>query len=237
MGRSRCPRRSRRRPQSARWDRSSSRFPKNGIFPRPTGARKPESRLRGFEARRCNTVVTAACRVLAGRQAVRFAAKSPPQHRMVIEHVFPDRWRLNGAEQDPRRLQIIRLHAQADDLAYRGIAQQFVGHLDGDFHRGLGGAFVAVGLVFALVVRAVGKAGYFFSAIGGGTADIADLVRRLDIADRPLDFLVPDVLALVLAEPPHRPRPEYLTSIDGPRWRGDMCFRTSPEPPARFFRG
>src|SRR5205807_2667960 len=29
-------------------------------------------------------------------------------------------------------------------------------------------------------------------------------VRGLDIADRPLDFFVPDFLALVLAEPPHR---------------------------------
>src|ERR1700722_10060630 len=66
---------------------------------------------------------------------------------MVIAHLRFDRWGLNGAKQDSRRPQIAGLHAQIDDLANRGVAQQLVGNLDGDFHRGLGGAFVSIGLI------------------------------------------------------------------------------------------
>jgi hypothetical protein len=54
----------------------------------------------------------------------------------------------------------------------------------------------------------IGDAGYFPGAVGGGAADFAYPVRRLDIADRPRDFLVPDLSGFALVEPPHRPCPE-----------------------------
>jgi hypothetical protein len=36
-------------------------------------------------------------------------APLPPQHRMLIQHVFADRNGLNSAKQDPRRLKVARL--------------------------------------------------------------------------------------------------------------------------------
>src|ERR1700754_297409 len=111
---------------------------------------------------------------------------------------------MNSAKQYPRLPQIIRLHAQFHDLAYRGVAQKIVGHLDRDFHRGLGSALVPLGLVSGfLVLWTTGTRGYFFGAIGCGATDITDLLRSLDITDRPLDFLIPDFRALGFVEPPH----------------------------------
>lgn len=49
-----------------------------------------------------------------------------------------------------------------------------------------GGAFAPFGLTFALVRRPVRKTSDFFSTIGGGAADVAYLVRRFNIANRPL---------------------------------------------------
>src|ERR1700694_2955870 len=112
---------------------------------------------------------------------------------------------MNRAEQDPRRPQIFGRHAQAHDLAHRGIAQQVVGNLDCDLHCGLGGAFVSLDIGFVLpVIRAACETTCPFGTVGRGAADVAYPVRGLDIADRPLDFFVPDFLALALAEPPHR---------------------------------
>src|SRR5260221_13789420 len=108
------------------------------------------------------------------------AARSLPQYRIVIQHIFPDGYGLNRAKQYPRRLQIVGLQTQVHDLAYRGVAQQVIGNLDCDFHRGLGGLFVPFGLVrVGLVIQAVSKAAYFFSAIIGGPADAAYFLRRL----------------------------------------------------------
>src|SRR5882672_3679759 len=106
-------------------------------------------------------------------------------------------------ERVPRRPQIAGLHAQIDDLAYGGIAHQVIGNLDGDLHGGLGGAFIAFGVVVP-VARAVGRGANLLGAVDGGTADLAYFMGRLDIADRPLDIFFPDFLALALVEPPHR---------------------------------
>jgi len=57
-------------------------------------------------------------------------AGSLAKHRMVVEHIFPDRHCLDRAKQYPRRLQIVRLHAHAHDLAHGRIAQQVIGNLD-----------------------------------------------------------------------------------------------------------
>src|ERR1700737_2098429 len=157
---------------------------------------------------------------------------------MVIEHIFPDLYRLNRAKQYPRRPQNVSLRAQVHDLAYRGITQQVIGNLDCDFHCGLGGAFVAFGLVFALTIRAASIAIYFFNTDGSGTADVAYLMGRFNIANRPLDVFVPDFLALALVEPPHRHAFEIPASIVG---RGTICgpvcfMNTGPIPPAISFR-
>src|SRR6266576_4048265 len=45
-------------------------------------------------------------------------ADSLPQHRVVVEHIFPDGYRLDGTKEYPRRPQIIGLHAQIDDQAH-----------------------------------------------------------------------------------------------------------------------
>src|SRR6476619_4820677 len=54
------------------------------------------------------------------------AGGSLPQHRMVVQQIFADRWSLNRAEQDLPRFQVVRRHAKAHDLAERGIAQEIV---------------------------------------------------------------------------------------------------------------
>src|ERR1700687_5386656 len=142
-------------------------------------------------------------------------AGSLPKHRMVIQHVFSDRYCLNRAKQYPRCPQIVGLDAQAHDLAYRRIAQQVVGNLDCNFHCDLGGAFIPFGLVVVLLrSRAIRKATYFFSTVGSRTADDAYPVRRFNIANRPLDFFVPDFLAFAAVEPPHRDALNIL-NIDG----------------------
>jgi len=130
---------------------------------------------------------------------------------MVIQHILFDRGGLNRAKQDPSRPQVVGFHAKIDDLAEGGIALQVIGNPDGDFHRGLGGALVSISLicvppaVLVLVVLVVlGHATRLFSTIGSRAADIADPVCRFNIADRPLDFVVPDFLSLSLVEPPHR---------------------------------
>src|ERR1700681_1460915 len=111
---------------------------------------------------------------------------------------------MDSAKQYPRRPQIVGLHAQFHDLAYRSIAQKVVGHLDCDFHRNLGGALVPFDLVPGfLVLGTAGATSYFFGAVGSGTADATYLLRRFNITDRPLDFLVPDFLAFAFVEPPH----------------------------------
>jgi hypothetical protein len=66
---------------------------------------------------------------------------------MVIQHILSDRGGPNRTKQDPSRPQIVGLHAKIDDLADGGIAQQLIGNLDGDFHRGLGGALISIGLI------------------------------------------------------------------------------------------
>ena len=144
---------------------------------------------------------------------------------MVIQHILSDRGGLNRTKQDPSRSQVVGFHAEIDDLADGGIAQQLIGNLDGDFHRGLGGAAISIGLisvppailvlvvvVFLVVVVTVpvvcvvilNNATRSFGTIGGRTADVADPVCRFNIADRPLDLVVPDFLSLALVEPPHR---------------------------------
>src|SRR5882757_4666410 len=111
---------------------------------------------------------------------------------------------MDSAKQYPRRPHITGLHAEVDDLAYRSIAQKVVRHLDCELHCGLGGAFVPFDFVSGFfVLGTAGATGYFFGAVGGGTADTAYLLRRFDIADRPLDFLVPGFLAFYTVEPPH----------------------------------
>src|SRR5258705_7102191 len=133
-----------------------------------------------------------------------FGRVSLAKHRMVIEHIFPDGDCLNCAKQYPRCLQIVRLHAQAHDLAHGRIAQQVIGNLDCDLHCDLGGAFVPFALVVVLpAIRAISKAAYFFGTVGSRPADVADPVCCFNIANRPLDVFVPDFLALALAEPPH----------------------------------
>src|SRR6266481_2637351 len=142
---------------------------------------------------------------------------SLPQHRMLVQHVLPDRLSLDRAKQDPRRRHVIGPYAQVDDLADGGIAHQIVRNLHGDFHRGLGGALVAFGVALALLavglvlaVDPAWKTADPFGTIAGGPADVADLVGRLDVSKRPLDLLLPDFLVLALAEPPHRPSSQRL---------------------------
>jgi hypothetical protein len=66
---------------------------------------------------------------------------------MVIQHILFDRSGLNRTKQDPGRPQIVGCHAEIDDLANRGIAQQLIGNPEGDFHRGLGGALISIGVI------------------------------------------------------------------------------------------
>src|SRR3954469_12854251 len=111
------------------------------------------------------------------------AARSLPQCRMIPEQVVADRGRLNRAEQYPCGVQVVGRDAQGDDLAQRGIAQQIIGDLDRDLHRGPGGALIALVLVFsAPVTLPPGGAADFFRTPGCGTADVANPVRRLDVA-------------------------------------------------------
>src|SRR6266404_5274328 len=129
---------------------------------------------------------------------------------MLVQYIAPDRCRLNRAKQYLRRLGIVGLQAQVQNLAHGGIAQQVVRHLEGDFHRDLGGALVAFGRIVVFMAirflpgdRTVGQPTDPFGAVGGGTADVAYPVGSVDIADRPLDRFVPDVLGLTLVEPSH----------------------------------
>src|SRR5256714_6137727 len=157
--------------------------------------------------------------------------KSLPQDRMLVQYVFADRWSLNRAKQCSRRPQIVRAHAQAHDLSHRGIAQQLVGHLDGDLHRGLCGALVTFAVVIDFCFRAVGTASQLCGAIGGGTADFAYPVRRLNIADRPLDLFVPEFLALGFLEPPHLGTTQWPMPLDKSK---RLCSRSTR--PAGFDR-
>src|ERR1700722_11095255 len=147
---------------------------------------------------------------------------------MVLQHILSDRDGLNRTKQDPSRPQIVGFHAKIDDLADGRITQQLVGNLDGDFHRGLGGALISIDLIFVppailvlvvvlvvivLVVLPLNKATRFFSTIGGRAADVADPVCRFNVADRPGDLVVPDFLLPALVEPPHRPARSRSVSL------------------------
>src|SRR6202012_4292576 len=60
-------------------------------------------------------------------------------------------------------------------------------------------------------------------AIGGGTADAAQPLGGLDIADRPGNRFVPELLWRLLAEPTHRQPPHDDDSIDRP---GELRYAT-----------
>src|ERR1700730_2490201 len=154
---------------------------------------------------------------------------------MVIQHILFDRGGLNRAKQDPSRPQVVGCHAEIDDLADGGITQQLVGNPDGDFHRGLGGALISIGVIFfvppavlvlivVVVLVVLGNATRLFSTIEGRAADIADFVCRFNIADRPLDLVVPDFPLLALVEPPHRPP------------RSNLCASPPISPPPALYR-
>ena len=87
---------------------------------------------------------------------------------MLLQHFLSDRGCLNRTKQYPRRPQIVGFQAQADDLAHGRIAQQVIGDFHRELHGTLGGALVALGLVFFLRrIELPGKAGDFLGAVGG----------------------------------------------------------------------
>src|SRR5581483_9276908 len=51
----------------------------------------------------------------------------------------------------------------------------------------------------------VGEACSQFGAVGGGAADVADALGGLDVAERTVERLVPDVPRLLFAKTPHTP--------------------------------
>src|ERR1700747_2028428 len=123
---------------------------------------------------------------------------------MLLQHVFPDGSGANGTKQYPRRWLIVGFQAKPDNLAHRGIAQQVVADLHGDFHRDACGAFVSLGRrLFLSGIGLAGARGYLFGTVGGAAADVADPVRGLDVAERPLDRLVPHLRRSVLSKQPH----------------------------------
>jgi hypothetical protein len=79
---------------------------------------------------------------------------------------------MDSAKQYPRRPQIAGLHAQVDDLTYRSIAQKVVGHLDCDFHRGLGGALVPFEFVFVFLFSGRPALPAIFSALSAAERQI-----------------------------------------------------------------
>src|SRR5215475_14552204 len=108
---------------------------------------------------------------------------------MLVQQAVADQGSLDGAEQYPRGLEIIRPEAEIDDLAHRSIAHQIVGDLHGDFHRRLGGALIARGFDLVLLLRfwfAGSGSADEIGAVAGGAADATDLLRGLDVAERPL---------------------------------------------------
>src|SRR5690242_19926420 len=76
--------------------------------------------------------------------------------RMLFQYIIADRFGLDGAEQCLCRREIAGFDAQLDDLAHRGIAQQFVGNLHGDFHRRPRCALVTFDFGLDLLVGAIG---------------------------------------------------------------------------------
>src|ERR1700723_502898 len=135
---------------------------------------------------------------------------------MVIQHILFDRGGLNRAKQDPSRPQVVGCHAEIDDLADGGITQQLVGNPDGDFHRGLGGALISIGVIFfvppavlvlivVVVLVVLGNATRLFSTIEGRAADIADFVCLFNPPVRPLALAGPYSPLLPLVEPPPPP--------------------------------
>src|SRR3954462_11103362 len=128
---------------------------------------------------------------------------------MVARDLVADRFRLDGAEQRSRRRDIARRQAKVDDLAYGGIAQQFVRYLHGDLYRRFCRALVALDVALELCVRAIGGRPHPPGAVGRGTADFTDSLCRSEIPARRLDRLVPDFLARGPVEPSHCRTPNY----------------------------
>src|SRR3954454_21864547 len=115
---------------------------------------------------------------------------------MIPLHGFADPAGMDRAKQDLRRLEVVRLHAEIDDATDCVVAHQSVGDFHRDFHRDFGRAFVA--LAVALVVaRATCRAGR------SGVTDRTDALGGLDVAERPFDRFVPDVLTRLSREPLH----------------------------------
>ena len=116
---------------------------------------------------------------------------------MIAQHDLPDGGGLDRAEQDSRRLDVIGLEAEIDNLADGGIAHQFVGHLHGDLHRPLcrglvTRAVVVIPLPVPLFPFPVGDESDPLGAVGGGAADGADEIGGLNVADRRYDLGFPD---------------------------------------------
>src|SRR5262249_35076302 len=90
---------------------------------------------------------------------------------------------------------------------------------------GFRGALVTVALDLVLFLRrwflADGEVGGLPGAVGGGPADVADALRRLDVAERAVNRLVPDFAGLWFAEPLHR-APLHPSMVD---WGQRKCKR------------
>src|SRR3954469_14136991 len=111
---------------------------------------------------------------------------------MIPLHRFADPAGMDRAKQDLRRLEVVRCHAEIDDATDCVVAHQSVR----DLHRDLRRALVALAVA---LVAARGPC----RARRGGVTDRTDALGGLDIAERPFDRLVPDVLTRLAREPLH----------------------------------
>src|SRR3954449_6872549 len=122
--------------------------------------------------------------------------RSLRQWRVIALDRFADPAGMDRAKQDLRRLEVVRLHAEIDDATDCVVAHQSIRDLHRDFHRDFRRALVA--LAVALVAaRATCR------ARRSGVTDRTDALGGLDVAERPFDRFVPDVLTRLAREPLH----------------------------------
>src|SRR5437899_2636984 len=131
---------------------------------------------------------------------------------MIALYRFADPAGMDRAKQDLRGLEVVSLHAEIDDATDRVVAHQSIRNLHRDFHRDFRRAFVT--LAFALVV-----ARRTCRARRSGLTDRTDALGGLDVAERPFDRFVPDVLSRLAREPLHRPATRGLPAAASSRFK------------------
>src|SRR3954453_15491323 len=120
---------------------------------------------------------------------------------------------MDRAKQDLRRLEVVRRHAEIDDATDCVVAHQSVRDLHRDFHPDLRRALLALAVALwaagsprrplVAVAVALVAARNPCRARRSGVTDRTDALGGLDIAERPFDRLVPDVLTRLAREPLH----------------------------------